>query len=126
MSKYISIYAVCKCGHTKKAHVIVGASPTKKRTMYASCGIGSYPISNRYSGKCKVCKCNGFELETNIERIERKIKNMQERIDMNNQDIEFGEAPDFKRISRSDNVCCRKWMKELKKELKDALQKDGE
>ena len=126
MSDYISVYAICKCGHAKKAHTIVGRRPTKKHSLYASCGIGSYPLDHRYSGKCRRCKCNGFELESKVENIRRRIKDMQKRIDLNTMDIESGENSGFKRYSRSDNVCCRKWMKELKKELNDVISGDEE
>lgn len=63
---------------------------------------------------------------TKIKRIEKRIIDLQERIAMNNQDIEFGEASDFKKYSRSDNVCCKKWLKEAQKELKDVLLGDRE
>jgi len=62
MSKYISVYARCKCGHSKRQHIIEGDRPTKKHRIYASCGIDSYPIHSRYKGKCRCCKCNYFEL----------------------------------------------------------------
>jgi hypothetical protein len=55
-----------------------------------------------------------------IKKIEKRIEDLEERIAMNTWDIEGGEESSFKKYSRSDNVCCRKWLKEAKKELKDA------
>lgn len=66
---------------------------------------------------CKKCK--------EIEKLEIRIKDLKERVESNNQDIEFGEDKDFKKISLSDNVVCKKWLKEAEKEL-DALRGSAE
>jgi len=57
-----------------------------------------------------------------IKKIEKRIVDLKERIAMNTWDIEEGDNSSFKKYSRSDNVCCRKWLKEAEKELKDVLR----
>lgn len=57
-----------------------------------------------------------------IKKIEKRIVDLKERMAMNTWDIEEGENSSFKKYSRGDNVCCRKWLKEAEKELKDALR----
>jgi len=60
-NKYISVYARCKCGHLKRFHTISGARPSKKtHNLYLSCGKLSYPVWNRYKGKCRFCRCDKF------------------------------------------------------------------
>ncbi len=52
------------------------------------------------------------------EQVETRIKDLQERISMNNYDIEHGEDPDSKRISRGDNKFCKPRLKELLNEVR--------
>lgn len=60
---YIKISTKCKCGHPKARHIISGRRPTKDKPLFASCGRGSYPESEKYKGKCLRCKCDCFELD---------------------------------------------------------------
>lgn len=54
--KYISVYAICKCGHQKRYHNVDGNPKRDKKGnvtgMYFSCGLLSYPIW--FSGALKV------------------------------------------------------------------------
>ena len=63
--KYLSVDAVCSCKHLRKYHTIVSKRPTKEHPLYLSDGVGSYPIHNRYKGKCRFCKCNSFKQRGN-------------------------------------------------------------
>lgn len=56
------------------------------------------------------------------QKLEARIKDLQERISMNNQDIEFGEDGSFKKYSRGDNKFCKERLKELQKELKCGIR----
>jgi len=95
--------------------------------MKTFCGIfkSDYMCSFRW----KKVTCNKCLKKHNIKpmnkikkkKLMKRIKDLKERIAMNTWDIEEGEPSDFKKYSRSDNVCCRKWLKEAEKELRDAL-----
>ena len=52
-----------------------------------------------------------------IKDMENRIKELEERMSMNQYDIDFGEANDFKRYSRIDNTFCRGRIKEIKRKL---------
>ncbi len=52
-------------------------------------------------------------------KLEKRIEKLQERISMNNHDIEYGEDAYFRKMSRGDNKFCRERIKELKKELSE-------
>ncbi len=56
------------------------------------------------------------------QKLIKKIEDLKERIAINTWDIEEGEPSDFKKYSRSDNVVCKKWLKEAEKELKDGIR----
>lgn len=51
------------------------------------------------------------------QKLETRIKDLQERISMNNHEIECGEDSHMRMISRGDNKFCKGRLKELMKEL---------
>jgi len=54
-----------------------------------------------------------------VKKPKQRIEELEERISMNNHDIEFGEDTYFKKISRQDNKFCKERLKELIKEEKE-------
>ncbi len=78
--------------------------------------------SAMYSDNIKdvTCKLCIKKYKKHGSKLEQRIKELKERIEMNNQDIEFGEDKDFKKISREDNKFCKPRLKELEKALSDA------
>ena len=58
-----------------------------------------------------------------IEEMEKRINDLQERISMNNHDIEWGDDSYSKRISRMDNTFCKGRIRELTRKLNTSENK---